>query len=205
MIVDTLRKLTRRLRGRGIEISDAAWEGEFSSGHWAFLGDLGELARYSIIAGYLAFLKPGGSILDIGCGEAILLRRLDPASFKSYVGVDISEAAIESVSSYEHDKAAFVTGSAATFVPTDSFSSIVFNEMLYYCDDPIQILRRYEGFLEEGGIFIVSMMTTIRTTIIWNKLKRRYRFVDETKIRRKRGGRWSCRVLMVPDAKSVAR
>ncbi len=200
MFIDGLRKLTRRLRGQGIQISDAVWESQFSSGHWGFLRDVDELARYSIIAGYLVFLKPGGSILDIGCGEAILLSRLDPESFKRYVGIDISEAAIESVFSYEQDKVTFVKESATSFVPSEFFSSIVFNEMLYYCDDPVEILRRYEGFLEEGGIFIVSMMTTIRTSIIWNRLKRRYRFVDETKIRNKNGRRWSCRVLMLPDA-----
>jgi hypothetical protein len=46
--------------------AQARWEREYASGRWSYLGNIDELAHYSVIVGYYAFLKPGGSVLDVG-------------------------------------------------------------------------------------------------------------------------------------------
>ena len=55
---------------------------------------LDELARYSVIAGYLHHLRAGGSVLDVGSGEGLLADHLRPLGYSRYHGIDLSEAAI---------------------------------------------------------------------------------------------------------------
>ena len=72
----------------------ARWEREYASGRWSYLGGVDELAHYSVIVGYYAFLKPGGSVLDVGCGEGILQTRLSPHGYCRYLGIDFAAGAI---------------------------------------------------------------------------------------------------------------
>ena len=55
--------------GRGdAPLSKEAWEEQYRKGGWDFMRRLDEVARYSVIAGFLHHLKPGGSVLDVGSG-----------------------------------------------------------------------------------------------------------------------------------------
>src|SRR6266566_1558759 len=49
------------------------WNAQYESGRWTYLGRLSELSRYSVLVGYMVHFKPGGAVLDVGCGEGILL------------------------------------------------------------------------------------------------------------------------------------
>src|SRR5690348_2798439 len=53
------------------DTSQKQWEAEYQNGRWEYMKNLEELARYSIIVGYVDYLKKGGAILDVGCGEGI--------------------------------------------------------------------------------------------------------------------------------------
>jgi len=70
------------------------WEAEYVRGQWNYIKQLDELARYSVIVGYCCYFRPGGTILDIGCGEGILQERLSPCQYSRYVGIDICAEAI---------------------------------------------------------------------------------------------------------------
>ena len=69
------------------------WSRQYQDGAWAYLADLSERARYSVIAGYMAEIEPD-RILDVGCGEGLLARGIQHLSFRSYVGIDFSPAAV---------------------------------------------------------------------------------------------------------------
>src|SRR5438876_6993820 len=71
------------------------WDSQYEKGHWEYMKCLEEVGRYSLIAGYIHYLKPGGSILDVGCGEGILQQRLNLDGISKYVGIDISKVAID--------------------------------------------------------------------------------------------------------------
>lgn len=135
------------------------WEAEYLSGNYDHLEGLKELPRYSVIAGYCHYLKPGGSILDVGCGEALLLERLDRSRFSEYVGIDISDVAIRRASRVAHGRTRFICADVEVFTPPGLFDVIVFNECLYYLMDPVGVLRRYEQSLNRDGIIIASMFS----------------------------------------------
>ena len=114
------------------------WNTEYASGRWAYVGQLPELSRLSVVVGYLRHFAPGGSVLDLGCGEGFLLRRLQPSDYARYVGVDFSGAAIDKATALRLPEATFVTADVDAYRPTETFDAIVFTEVLYYLPDPVR-------------------------------------------------------------------
>lgn len=176
------------------------WESEYRTEKWTYMRGLDELSRYSVVIGYARFLHPAGSILDLGCGEGILQQHLGRESYSRYVGVDVSRAAIDEARQRQDDRTQFVCSDVATFVPKTTFDVIVFNEVLYYLRDPIEVMRRYEAYLRPGGVFIVSMFANDATEQNWETLSRAYDFLDETRTGNTKSGlAWSCRVVQPPQ------
>jgi SAM-dependent methyltransferase len=171
---------------------------QYERGTWEYLRGLGELSRFSVLAGYCRFLRPGGAILEIGCGDGILAERLSAGSYGQFLGVDISETAIARAQRLADARHRFVAADAATYVPDARFDLIVFNEVLEYFDDPLAVVQRYEAFLTDDGLLLASMfvgLDTVRTRKIWAMLERRYRTVDQTRVTNGNGYSWVQRVL----------
>jgi 2-polyprenyl-3-methyl-5-hydroxy-6-metoxy-1,4-benzoquinol methylase len=171
-------------------------DSDYAHGKWDYLRGIDELGRFSVLVGYCHFLKPGGRILEIGCGEGILQERLDPARYSRFVGVDVSAEAIQRAKSDE--KTAFVCADAAVWEPGEMFDLIVFNECLEYFDDPLAAVRHYEPSLAPGGAFLVSMflgIETARTLRIWKWLESVYAVEDTTRVTNKAGYTWVLKVL----------
>lgn len=42
------------------------------------------------------------------------------------------------------------------FIPTEKFDIIIFNEVLYYLDDPMEIVSRFSNYFDNKGCFIFS-------------------------------------------------
>ncbi len=153
-----LARLLYALRARRGYFGDAAdWNAEYAVGKWRFLNDLDQACHYQAIALYRARLKPQGSLLDIGCGEGVLHRVLQMPPTARYVGIDPSVTAIASAEAAATGTAQFYVATAENFMPNERFDVIVFNEVLYYCVDPVATVRKFASHLAPGGIFIVSM------------------------------------------------
>ncbi|MET0389309.1 MAG: class I SAM-dependent methyltransferase [Polyangiales bacterium] len=175
--------------------SPPQWEQEYRTGKWRYMHGLQELARYSVVIGYARFFRPGGAVLDLGCGEGILQQRLGTNGYSRYMGVDVSEVAIARARERTDASTMFVCADVERFEPGRKFDVIVFNEVLYYFSDPLAVLRRFESLLEPDGIFIVSMFSDSETSKNWSVLERAYEFIDETTTgNAKSGFAWSCRV-----------
>jgi SAM-dependent methyltransferase len=112
--------------------------------------------------------KPSGSILDLGCGEGLVLDRIhqSPTPAVAYCGIDRSAKAIEIANSrIRHPNLEkFIRGDIRdrSLVDNEVFDLILFNEVLYYLPnpnkDPVQVVRQYEKHhLKEGGLVIVSI------------------------------------------------
>jgi 2-polyprenyl-6-hydroxyphenyl methylase/3-demethylubiquinone-9 3-methyltransferase len=181
--------------GRGdAPLGKQAWEDQYRQGGWEFMRRLDEVARYSVIAGYLHHLKPGGSVLDVGSGEGLLADHLRPLGYSRFLGVDLSEAAILQAAGRQDATTAFAAADAETYTPPGRWDAVVFNECVYYFADPVGSVRRYEPFLEPGGIFIVSTFRSRRADVIVKRLLESCRLLEETAITNRKGT-WVVRVL----------
>lgn len=170
------------------------WNRQYAAGEWAWLARPGELARYSVLAGYALELKPGGALLDVGCGEGLLRERLHPAAFTQYVGIDFEEP-IRRAAPRIDEHTRFVAADMNFFVPDVAFDVIVFNESLYLFRNVAEGLKRYETFLAPNGLFLVSMHGGPKTEAIWTLLRERYPVIDEVTIANRDGATWTCKAL----------
>lgn len=180
------RKLAawERRAGRGdVPVPPENWERQYREGRWAYLNGLPQMTRYSVIAGYLQALRRQGCLLDVGCGEGILLDRLGAADYTRFVGIDLSHIAIERAQRKQHARSVFIQADAQDFVPDDTFDAIIFNEVLYYFDDPLAVAHRYRAWLRPEGLFVTSLFAgSDRARAISRLLKQAYRAIDEVAI-----------------------
>jgi SAM-dependent methyltransferase len=90
-------------------------------------------------------------VLDIGCGTGVLGRCL---SCCVYTGIEPSSIAAAAAREY----GVIYNKTAEDFEPRAmKWDCIIFNEVLYYCHDPIGLLCKYQKYLKPGGILIVSI------------------------------------------------
>jgi 2-polyprenyl-3-methyl-5-hydroxy-6-metoxy-1,4-benzoquinol methylase len=134
------------------------WDEEYEAGRWAFLRSLPESGRYGIIGMWLSLTDTIDEVLDIGGGEGLLYERLAPMGLKRYVGMDISPSSLE-IADVDPSVAALRAGDMHTFEPKpgETFSAIVFNEVLHFADDPVAVVSRYLPYLKKDGVIALSM------------------------------------------------
>jgi len=149
----------------------AGWDEEYEAGRWAFLRSLPESGRYGIIGMWLTLTKSIGDVLDIGCGEGLLYERLQPMGVTRYVGVDLSPASLQ-IANVDPKIASLRAGDMHSFAPEDgeTFSAIVFNEVLHFAEDPAAVVARYVPFLTDDGVIALSMYSPNKPESGANKL-----------------------------------
>ena len=194
-LATAVRAYEKRQKRGDIPVAREVWESQYLAGRWDYMEQVDELARYSMVIGFLQYFKPGGSILDVGCGEGILFRRYRFYTYTKYVGIDISEAAIKKISQEDNERAVFIRADAEQYTPTENFDSIVFNEVLYYFNDPFSTLEKYTNFLTRDSILIISTYTdSKRAMSILNRIKSTHRLLSEVKT--VQGSRaWICSIF----------
>ena len=173
----------RGRRSDGLLQSAQTWEAQYAAGKWDFLGQLSELARFSILAGYICHLKPGGAVLDMGCGQGMLLRRLPGSCYSKYVGIDVSDSAIAVAREQQNERSTFLAADCENYGPAEHFDVIVFNEVLCCLRDPLGTVKRYVRSLNAEGLLLVSMCTAARgSATILMRLRQVYSIVDEVRV-----------------------
>lgn len=163
--------------------SAQAWEAQYAAGRWDFLAQLPELSRYSVLVGYICHLRPGGVVLDVGCGEGVLLSRLPDFAYSKYVGIDVSETAIAAARELAKGPRNLLVTDCDGYTPEEQLDVIVFNEVLYCLRDPLAVVQRYTRSLRAGGVVLVSMCTAARgASAIFEQLFAEYSPVDQVRV-----------------------
>ena len=162
-----------------------------------YLGELPELARFSVLAGYLHHFKPGGAILDIGCGEGVLAKRIARRRLPALRRRRFSAAAIENAARSAAPNTSWIAADAQRYAPTERFDAIVFNEVVYFFADPAGTVERYARALNDGGVLLLSINTAVRGGMtILADLKKRYATLDETRVTHENNDwSWVCTAL----------
>jgi SAM-dependent methyltransferase len=139
------------------------WDKEYSEEKWAFAYNTVGDCVYPHLERYSA----NGTILDIGCGSGNTATEMAETSYRSYLGVDISGAALakarkRSADCGRQNKNSFECGDFLTYVPTGQYDVILFRESMYHV--PLgkvkEILDRYSVYLKEGGVFVVRLFAS---------------------------------------------
>ncbi|MGR7024931.1 class I SAM-dependent methyltransferase [Geodermatophilus sp. URMC 62] len=180
----------------------ALLDAQYEAADWDYLRSITEAPRFGVVAAYCHRLAGSSTLLEVGCGEGILLEHLDRSRFDHYTGVDISSVAIDRARALEDHRVTFVCASAEDYVPERTHQLIVFNEVVEYFDDPLDVVRRYEPFLAPDGRVVVSAFAgvdTARTRRIWKQLGRRYETEAHTRVSTQRDHLWNIKVLRPPS------
>ncbi len=131
---------------------------QYLRGKWDKLGSEKESVRYEQIDVHLNRFQPS-SILDLGCGDGVLNRRMTYDGFESFLGVDYADVSIKKARSHKYPKATFETHDLLNFTPKEIYDVIILNEAFYYIHDTerSRVLNNILSGLHENGILIVSI------------------------------------------------
>jgi SAM-dependent methyltransferase len=141
-------------------IKKRLWDKEYSGTKWDFIDNTAGDCVYP----YLEKYAHNGNILDIGCGPGNTANELAASVYQSYVGVDISEAALlkavkRSLDNGRAAKNSFVNSDFLGYQPTQEFDIILFRESLYHVPygQVLPILKKFSKNLKRTGVFIVRL------------------------------------------------
>ena len=160
-----VQKLWNAMRGMlqaygGHDIKRHLWNSEFSKGRWDCLDTSSDDRVYSYVEKY----ANNGSILDLGCGSGSTGNELDQSAYREYIGVDISDVAIDkarrrSEANGRTSKNFYFQSDIASFVPSKKFDVILLRDSIYYLPGTkiYAVLHRYSSYLNDSGVFIVRM------------------------------------------------
>jgi SAM-dependent methyltransferase len=132
------------------------WDSEYGNGLLSYYHDIEEAARHAALFGLLTALGCSDSILEIGCGDGASLKYIPPATLL-YVGVDVSDVAVQRARAVARPDSRFMVRDAETWVPAERYTAIVFNECLNYFSEPLTTFSRYFRFLQRGGVLAASI------------------------------------------------
>jgi SAM-dependent methyltransferase len=182
-----VRRLEAHSRRGDLPASAAVWNEEYSAGKWSYLRDPAELARYGVLVAFCERLTPCRRVLDVGCGEGILRDLLRRGGYERYLGIDVSEVAIEAARREADDRDELIVADAETFTREERFDAVVLNESLYYFHDPLGEAARYMTLAADGGALIVSMFESPRTRAILRALEQRFAHAQSLRLQGERG------------------
>lgn len=170
------------IKRKVLRLSRDRWNHQYDAGRWQGLHS--EDDRFRAVIGMLAAHEKTPAILEIGCGDAVLFRKMPAGSYARFTGVDISDVAIETAKAWEQDGVSFEAGDMKVYRPGATYDAIVFNESLYYCKEPVRLLKRYEAWLAPGGYFIVTAVDNKYTADFWPPIMAAYQVVRSEEVKK---------------------
>jgi 2-polyprenyl-3-methyl-5-hydroxy-6-metoxy-1,4-benzoquinol methylase len=152
----------------------------YETGGWDYLAGIHQLSQYSLLAGYISFLRCR-SILDVGCGAGLLRARMSGVDFARYVGVDPVPAAIEQAQHLADERTTFRVGDA--FLPElGRFDAVVCNEVLYGVLEPLPLIEHLRALMRPGGYLLTSNLRHTGDRALFRMLEERYEIVADVDV-----------------------
>ncbi|WP_452220319.1 class I SAM-dependent methyltransferase [Lacinutrix salivirga] len=149
-IVDKFRLWKRKQR----------WNSQYKNGKWEKLKGKEEAERYKTIGDFVLKSAPNNAtLLELGCGEGILLHYLKAVNYKKYIGIDFSQVSITSAKTLNYKNTEFICADIHTYKPELLFDAIIFNESFYYIhkNERAKVLNTVLAHLKPNGLVINSV------------------------------------------------
>jgi 2-polyprenyl-3-methyl-5-hydroxy-6-metoxy-1,4-benzoquinol methylase len=175
--------------------SSATWDREYARGDWDRLNADSELLRYAAVFGQIYRRPKSPAVLDVGCGAGRLLEMVSLLDHELYVGLDVSEEAVQRSRALGIPRSEFAVGAAESFQTEHRFDVIVFNEVMYYLKEPAEVALRYAGMLKPNGLVVVSMFQCGPANKVWRKLKADFETLHTARVVNERSHTWNVHVL----------
>jgi 2-polyprenyl-3-methyl-5-hydroxy-6-metoxy-1,4-benzoquinol methylase len=147
------------------------WDDE--AGHWRGLDKASQAPRYAAVAEMLHRSNADRCVLDVGCGEALLLKWLPEHAV--YVGIEPSTAAVQMAVSRTPSLRIHTTRAECFDARGERFDAVVFNEMLYYTRNPVGLVRKYAALLTPEGVVLCSIFQKPNGASLRSRLSMRTR------------------------------
>lgn len=133
------------------------WDAQYRMGRWDYLASLEQAPRYAVLATWCRRLCSSPSVLDVGCGEGLLLEVLRRGGDLRYRGIDFAPAAIERARRLivhgEHEFVECISAEAFD-VATAAPNLVIFNESLNCCAEPVRLLEQYLDAVGDGFVLV---------------------------------------------------
>ncbi len=131
---------------------------QYRRGKWNKLAGEKESVRYLKIDQFLHQYQPK-RILDLGCGDGVLNRRMSYNNFDYFKGIDYAPVSIEKAKKQNFPKAEFETQDLLSFDTDETFDMIILNEAFYYIHETERqnVLRNILKSLAPDGVLVVSI------------------------------------------------
>lgn len=183
------------------KVKKVLWDKEFTRGKWDHLDDTSS----DVVYAHLEKHTKNGSILDLGCGPGNTANELVETAYTTYIGVDISEAALikgrmrTQENGREH-KNTFVNSDLLGYAPTQKFDVILFRESMYHVPKGKvkAILDHYSPYLKEDGVFIVRLVLRGRDGASKNRPKAMIHLMEAEfdVLEKHEHGQWEVNILV---------
>ena len=191
-----LSAISQKWKMRAITARKQMWDNEYASGFGDLLKVPEAVEHNLTLVDFMVSAKKNTTILDVCCGEGILLDGLERIGYQQYLGFDFSNVALENASKRANAKASFARGIAETFVPKERFDAIVFNECLYCLAEPLRVIHRYERYLAGDGVILVSLFTkTDRVKLLADEISKSFKVMRNAAVTNGQGT-WECFMLL---------
>jgi SAM-dependent methyltransferase len=142
------------------DVKKRIWDKEFSGTKWDFINNTAGDCVYP----YLEKYANHGSILDLGCGPGNTANELAEDIYDTYIGVDISEAALAKAEKRSNEngranKNSFINSDFLGYYPAQKFDIILFRESMYHVPyrQVLPVLENFSKNLKSAGVFIVRL------------------------------------------------
>lgn len=95
------------------------------------------------------------TVLDVGCGNCALIRRLQECDFEVR-GVDLDSWSVQCAAHLVEDLAVDICD-VSTLSLKDEFDVIMFTDSFEHLLNPLRVVERVRGLLRQGGLVVIEM------------------------------------------------
>ncbi|QNN43957.1 class I SAM-dependent methyltransferase [Pedobacter roseus] len=187
------RKILWYLNNNNLK-SQRAWNEQYLNGDWDCLASELEECRFAAVRNSIdKHCNQKSKVLDVGCGAGLLLKNAKHSIFDQYIGIDISNVAIERARTNKKSNIKYICADMENYYSATKFDMIIFNESLYYSKNPHKLINRYVEFLNKGGYLIFSIFEAKNHLNLIRGLQKDFPAIETTRSNNKRGS-WYCHV-----------